>query len=245
MKKITLIALVVCISTMIFAEKLVFYTQDFPPFSYEINGVISGPGAEIINAVCQKINIEAEFGLFPWKRAIALAKKGEANALFVMGWNKKRTEWLYFSPPILETEYGLFYSKDSEEIYSSHEDLANKTIGVFGPSNTATSLEKISKKTFFNIDMTIDDIAAFRKLDAKRIDGVYSNKDVGFAMINKLGLKNIKYAGKDRALNYFIGFLKNNNSEETVKKFNACFEELKKNGTIKQILKKYGINSAK
>ncbi len=51
------------------AEELKFNTQDFAPFNYEIDGVVSGPATDIIRRVCQEMDITCTFKLLPWKRA--------------------------------------------------------------------------------------------------------------------------------------------------------------------------------
>jgi hypothetical protein len=38
--------------------ELKFNTQDFAPFNYEIGGVVSGPGADIIRRICSDIKID-------------------------------------------------------------------------------------------------------------------------------------------------------------------------------------------
>jgi hypothetical protein len=51
------------------AEGLKFSTRDFTSFNYEIDGVVSGPAADIIRRVCQEVDITCTFKLFAWKRA--------------------------------------------------------------------------------------------------------------------------------------------------------------------------------
>ena len=228
------------------AEELMFYTQEFAPFSYSENSEVSGPAVEIIKIVCKGINVEPKFGIFPWRRAIEKAKEGDANALFVMGWNKPRTEWLYFSHPVIETEYGFFVQKNNLLEYKQPSDIEGYDVSVYGPSNTSNTLIKIAETAGnLEVDMTPDDESSFRKTDFGRTTGTFSNKDVGFAIIKKLGLKNLRYAGHYKKLNYYIGFLKANTEKSTVDKFNAKLKELTDSGEIQKILDKYGMQGVK
>src|SRR6266542_548071 len=87
--------------------KLKLNTQDFAPFSYEVNGVVSGPAADIIRKICGEARIDCSMHLLPWRRAQDEVANGTAQGgLFVIGWNEERAKTLYFSPPILNTEYG-------------------------------------------------------------------------------------------------------------------------------------------
>ncbi len=226
-------------------KTILFNTQDFPPFSYKIDDEVKGPGVDIIEAVCKKINQECSFRLVPWTRAQKEVEAGKANAMFVIGWNKAREKWLYFSPPIMKTEYGFFVKDDNPLIFKDISDIKGYKVGVYGPSNTSKSLEKLkTNKGDFIIDLRPDDESGFRKLSNGRVKAVFSNRDVGNAMINKLNLKNLRYSGKQRELNYYIGFSKEFNDKAIVDKFNQGFMELYKNGTIKNILDNYFMEPA-
>ena len=72
------------------SQELKFNTQDFAPFNYEIDGVVSGPAGDIIRRVCAEMKIKCTFDLFPWTCAQAKVRKGQANAMFVISWNEKR-----------------------------------------------------------------------------------------------------------------------------------------------------------
>ena len=229
---------------MVACETLIFYTQDFRPFCYIENGEVAGPFREIIDVVCNEAGFEPEYSLFPWRRAIRQAKKGYADALFVLGWNKQRTEWLYFSHPVVTTEYGFFFHKNNPFEYSDVKDLIgmNYTVGVYGPSNTSDKLMNIAAKVpDLKIELTHDDISGFKKLSAKRIQSVYSNKDVGFSIIEEHNIKNVRYCKKERNLQYYIGFVKKKNSKKTVERFNNAYKTLYNQGIIQQILDKYNL----
>src|SRR2546421_335482 len=125
------------------AAELTFNTQDFAPFNYEVNGVVSGPAADVIRRVCVEIKVECPMRLLPWRRAQQEVEEGKAHGMFVIGWNSERAKWLYFSPALLNTEYGFFVRNDNPLKFVQNSDVKGYVVGVFGPSNTATSLEKI------------------------------------------------------------------------------------------------------
>lgn len=226
-------------------EKLIFTTQDFKPFSYMENGVVAGPAVDIITQVCQEMKTACEFKLYPWPRAQAMVREGVAHGMFLIGWNKPRTEWLHFSPPVLNTEYGFFINKENPVNIDNINSKQKLKVGVFGPSNTFKTLEKIQEKCpNFEIDMTPDDIAAFWKLTFGRVDCVFSNKDVGHSIIQSLGVDNIEYAGKHKSLRYFIGFSKQYTDINLVHSFNAAYLQLHRQGRLREILDSYGLELA-
>ena len=220
-------------------------TQDFAPFSYEVNGVVSGPAADIITKICGEARIDCSMHLLPWRRAQDEVANGTAHGLFVIGWNKERAKTLYFSPPLLNTEYGFFVREDNPLKFKQNSDVKGYTVGVYGPSNTATGLEKIKddiKK--LTIDMTPDDEAAFKKLSLVRVDAVFSNRDVGYDLLHKLALKNIRYGGRQQSLKYYIGFSQKFTDKKVVDEFNTTFRSLYKRGVVQEILTKYKMDAA-
>lgn len=219
-------------------QTLIFNTQDFPPFSYHIEGQVGGPMVQIIEAVCRESGLDCEFQLLPWIRAQKEVRVGKAHALFAIGRNPERETWLDFSPPIVKTEYGFFVREDNPMTYIQIQDVQGYTVGVYGPSNTSTRLSQLQAETnnSFSIDMRPDDESGFRKLAIGRINAVFSNKNAGMALICKLNLKNIRYAGRECELEYHIGFSKAHTDRAMVDRFNATVIALKKDGTIQKIL---------
>ncbi len=233
------------------SQALSFTTQDFPPFSYTINGAVSGPAVDIIRRVCQEIKTNCSFRLLPWSRAQQQVRDGKANGMFVIGWNKKRSKWVHFTPPIMNTEYGIFVKKSNSLNFAKLSDISGYKIGVYGPSNTSNSLEKIRAKMAkdglkaISIDMRPDDESGFKKLALGRIDAVFSNRDVGHALIAKLGLKDkIRYSGAQRKLKYYIGFSMAHNDKKVLAGFDGAYRKLHKTGTVKKILDKHSMDLA-
>ncbi len=61
------------------AEGLKFSTRDFTSFNYEIDGVVSGPAADIIRRVRQEMDITCTFKLLPWNRAKDEVRNGKVE----------------------------------------------------------------------------------------------------------------------------------------------------------------------
>jgi len=222
------------------SKELILETQDFAPYSYLENGQVSGPAASIIRQVCAEMNTKCEMRLQSWTRAQFNVRKGKANGLFVLAKNEERKNWLYFSVPIFQAEYGIFVRESDSLKFTDASQLQGYLVGVYGPSNTSRLLELINKKVpEMKMDMRPDDTVGFKKLHHGRNDAVFSNKDVGWMIIKKHKFKGIRYAGAYQKTLYYVGFSKKTTDEKTVKSFNAAYMKLYKNGTIKTILHTY------
>jgi polar amino acid transport system substrate-binding protein len=227
------------------AAEIILNTQEFAPFNYGVNGVASGPVADIIRRICPEIKVDCPMRVLPWRRAQQEVEEGKAHGLFVIGWNAERAKWLHFSPALLNTEYGFFVRDDNPLKFSQNADVKGYSVGVFGPSNTATALEKIKAEVGdLTIDMTPDDEAAFRKLSLGRVKAVFSNRDVGYDLMRKLGITNVRYSGRQQTLKYYIGFSQKFTDKKLVDQFNVTFRTLHKQGVIQEILTRYRMDAA-
>ena len=227
------------------ATELTFNTQDFPPFTYEVNGVVSGPMADVVRKVCGEMKIDCPMTLLPWRRAQQEVEQGKIIGMFPLGWNAERAKWLYFSLPVLETEYGFFVRDDNPLTFKQNTDVKGYSVGVFGPSNTATALQQIKAEVQdLTIDMTPDDLAAFRKLALGRVQAVFSNRDVGYDALRRLNIANVRYSGRQQTLKYYFGFSQKSTDKKLVDDFNAAFRRLHKQGVIQQVLKTYKMDAA-
>jgi len=219
------------------SQELILDTQDFAPYSFLENGQVSGPAASVIKQVCAEMGTKCQLRLLSWTRAQYNVRKGKANGLFVVAKNKEREDWLHFSLPIFQAEYGIFVRESDTMKFTDGSQLKGYVVGVYGPSNTSKQLELIKKHVpEMKIDLRRDDVVGFKKLFHGRNDAVFSNKDVGWMIIKKNKFKGIRYAGTYKKTLYYIGFSKKTTDEKTVKAFNDAYLKLYKNGSIKTIL---------
>jgi polar amino acid transport system substrate-binding protein len=254
MRALTLLVLSLIVTPIANAAegKLTFSTFSFPPFSDFQGNKVVGPFADIIDAVCHKIDIACEYQNMSNRRSKQTLKDGTVNGNFPLGWNKERDGYLWFTIPLMKTEYGFFVKADSTFEYKKLKDLEGMTVGVFGPSNTSYSLQKIREQMKaqglrpIEIDMTPNaDGTGLKKVAAGRVQLYYVNRDVGFYRMKQLNVSGVRYAGKQKELYYFAGFSKDHNYKAVIDKFNAAARDLSNEGVIAKLLEKYHIDPAR
>lgn len=233
---------------------LVLYTQPFEPFHYPhpLTGKLAGPAVELIQRACRDAMLRCvlKLGEGTWKETQEKVKAGSGDGLFLIGWNKERAEYLQSTENILNTEYGFFARSTNHlaQKYTDISDLKGYVIGVYGPSNTSNTLDKLLlhlRDKGYSADkyQTDDDDDVFRKFKETNFENyiVFSNRDVGNSIIKRLGLENIRYIGRYRCVSYVVGITTRHNSI-IIQKFNTALRKLEENGYKQAIFAPYDIS---
>ncbi len=86
--------------------------------------------------------------------------------------------------------------------------------------------------------------AGFKKLAAHRVTAVYSNRDVGNAIIAEHRLAGLSYGLAHRKLRYFVGLSKQYCSPLMWEKFNLAAIQLYREKVVRRILDRYNMIAA-
>ena len=113
------------------AEKVVFVTSEWPPYIMSEKGQAAGLDAEIIRELCNRLGVEAEIQILPFKRAMSYVEKGEADAIFSVRQNDDRKKFLYYpSESVMIEKTVILVPKGSGMKINSLDDLKGKAVGV-------------------------------------------------------------------------------------------------------------------
>ena len=225
------IGLIALFSSAVFGAPLQLVFHDFAPFSYQDSqGTNQGILIDLANRVCQDWPDSCDVQLRPFRRARQMFAHGEAQGIF-FGWNGERAKTMWFSLPLVETEYG-FYSQQQDK-FTDLTQLSGVTVGVYGQSNTFESLMKLQNQLLQDklapIDIVIYPQAnqlPLRMLQKQRATAYYVNKDVGAFYAKQIGLSSLNYLSADRHILYCVAFNMQYTSEATVRKFNHLLSNL-------------------
>ncbi|MGB0467243.1 MAG: substrate-binding periplasmic protein [Pontibacterium sp.] len=239
------VLLFVALSLRVSAQPLHFTTTYLPPFMYEQDGKVAGPGKDIITAVCERQKIACTFELLPWRRAQKMVHEGSANGLFMVGKNPQRERWLRFSPAILETGYGFFSRQKSTFKYQVLSDLTGRCVAVNTPSNMHNRLMRIRDQmlsaglTPLHIESTTSLVSAFKMVSGGRCELVFGNTDSGRMIIRDHKLQALHAAGDYQAVLYYLGLSRQHLSAQDSESFLEGVQQLLVEGVIQDILASY------
>ncbi|MCG9740135.1 transporter substrate-binding domain-containing protein [Shewanella insulae] len=236
--------LLFCPVTEANAEPLQVLFHEFAPHSYlSQSGKAQGVLVELVEQVCKEWTGPCEVAIRPNRRAQFLFDTGEVPARF-LAWNPDRAKNMWFSVPLVQTEYGFFSLKS----YTITElsQLAKSTVGVYGPSNTARSLNLQKQKLLdakqlpFNTEVYVrGNELPLKMLQKKRFHAYYANREGGYFYAAKIGLKDLNFFSADRQVYYSIAFNKAYVPHQTVRQFNQLFAAMLLQGKFDAIYAKW------
>jgi polar amino acid transport system substrate-binding protein len=217
--------------------------KSYPPYSYSEQGVAKGIYPEILMLAFSKIpDYQLKIKMMAWKRAIVYVKKGKAVGFFPPYYSKERTTWLNFSVPILAETLVVFAK---QETLNSHKNFPKGFTGLTACMNRGFTLvtgglefkKAVENKTIQLIEGN-DNKACLNRV-SRGIADFYIND----RLIDTSKFPMIKRGEKASESFGHIGFtLKTKNYpfiDDLTNKFNQVIKQMKENGEIEKILKKY------
>lgn len=230
------------------AQTMEFVADPFPPFTYEENGTVGGPIADVVRAACALMRVPCELKVYPWRRAMGLIDQGLADGIFAVARIPEREKQFFLTDPIVESSYGVFVPTHSELAYKSPQDLDGYTVAAYGPSAATEAIEEIAPQApSMRMVTDIDNMTVLKKLQAMRYGdkgAAVVNADVGLYMMQNEGIGGLRVAGTIKKVAYAIGLSRKKVTEEQAAAFNAALRHLEHTGALRRIVEKYGVKPA-
>jgi len=232
----------------VLAADFQFVTTDtFPPFSIVEGGKLSGPFPEVTLAVCAEIGASCQIEVLPTRRAMAKVEQGELDGILTLLKTTEREALFFFSEPVVSTAYSVFSLASNPFVYREARDLSGQTVGVYGPSGTQTILEETIKGIpAVRLHVELNNERLLQVLVSSRYGDrglAVMNRDVGFYLLKREGIKGVKTVGEIGRAQYFIAFSRKKVTAEKFRRFNEGLKRLIERGDVDAIVSKYGMSS--
>ena len=217
--------------------KMVIGYTVYEPMNYtDADGSFTGFDTELATAVCEKLGVEPEYVESDWDSLFAGLDAGRydlvCNGVEV---TEERAKTYNFTTPYGYIHTALAVRKDNEDI-KSFEDLAGKT--------TANSLASTYMELAESYGATVQGIDTLEEtiqlLTAGRIDATL-NADVSFYdYLNVHPDADFKLVAQtEDASHVAIPLRKGDNSATLLEAVNNAIDELRADGTLKELSEKY------
>ena len=189
---------------------------------------------EMVDALATAMDRQPEFVPSDWETLVSSLQRGSFDVI-VNGLEPTadRQRQIQFSKPYYIFQLALTVRKDEQQIHTL-ADCHNRVVGTLG--NTAAS--RLLQKEGVPFRGYADPVAAYRDLELKRIDGVLMDVPAEVFYVSKS--TTLKRAGEPFFRGtYNIGLRKGDDALKA--EVDAAIDKITSNGTLEQILRKWGL----
>lgn len=222
----------------------IVYFNSFAPFSYEENGVMKGILVDALDEALQKrMGLAIIHKGYPWVRAQEMVRNGEADGYVTIPTKERLMYTNASEKSVISSRMTLFAFKKSPLLdklrkIKTVSELTDFRIGVYlGHGWAKQHLEGNGIHVYWapNIDNV------FLMLLNDRIDATVEIEAVMLYMIKKAGYQNdiIEVPVKLDISSWHLCVGKNSGYNDILPKFDKVIEEMRRDGTLEAIYKKY------
>ena len=244
-KYIKLAIFILLTSNILYAQqidKILFMTENYPPYNFKSNNKLEGIAVELLLEILKKVNAKQtrkDIVLIPWQRGYHYTLTKNNHALFSTTRTKEREKLFKWVGPISKTSIGLIAKKSKKIKIKNISQISKYSVGVVR--------EDIGEQLILKLDIQPKYIRSIGGSDASnklilmlqrnRFDLLaYEINVIKWAMKkNNFTLSNYEniYTLKDAELYY--AFHKDT-PDETIKLLQSALDSIKKEGLFKKIL---------
>lgn len=227
--------LVLFLAGMARAEDLTLLTEEYPPYNFSRNGVITGTSVEQAELMMEALGLRYRLEILPWARALSQTEQQPQTCLFTTGHDEERDKRFKWVEPLLVDQM-IMVRKAGSGVNPANIDEAKRfTVGTQRKDFSASYLRD---NNFPKIDLAADLETTEKKLLSGRIDLMVTSektfeamRDRGSAVESALALEGQRYGF---ACNLAL-------PDELIARMQGELDRLIANGTQDRILTRYGV----
>jgi polar amino acid transport system substrate-binding protein len=204
-------------------------------------GAIDGYMVDIASEIARRQNLELKFDAIAFATLVQSVIAGKIDMIVAgMTPNPQRAKFIDFSQPIIAFGEGVFVRDDQEKMFKTAQDFKGEVVGVLAGTTYGNLLQNmnITKEIKF-YDSTADlarDVSLGRVVAGMYDYPVLKGQQASGAL---KGMHVVEEYIPLQKEDVAFGVRKGN--EQLLEKINASLTEMKEDGTIKQILSKWGV----
>ncbi len=225
--------------------------ENFPPYAYKNDGVITGIAVDIVYEMARKLDIKIEIKVYPWRRVLESLEEGVVDGGFSLFKKNEREAFCLYTGVIQYEQYNLFVKKGHSFPFSGIKDLYGKRIGIDRGVFVSGEFEKAVKDGKIMLE-EVNDMAMLnvKKVCNNRLDAIigdvsvipYYSKVSGYSgEIISLG------AVHEQQASYFVLSKKSalSNKIELQKQITDVLTKMWEDGSCQNIINRYHNSACK
>jgi polar amino acid transport system substrate-binding protein len=217
-------------------------TDDYPPFTYRVNGVPQGMGVDVVRALFDESGINGAIAFMPWERAYLTALTQKNVLLFTLSRTPERESLFQWIGPVFSVRVRLYKLKSRDDIrVNSLADAHQYKIGAV----RGYASEKLLIDDGFVVNKGLeeapDEEINIHKFLGKRFDLICSNDFVLADTLRSSGLSFsdvVPVLTLNKPFDEYMGFGMGTD-KKTVAAFSRAFARIKASGRYDKIIAGY------
>lgn len=209
----------------------------YAPYSYRENGKLTGFEVDLAKDVAKKMGYQVKFVPTKWDSLIAgVGAKKFDLAINDIAMTPERQKAYTFSTPYIYSKTALITKQDNNAIKNVNDIKGKKIAAATGTAN-AQNVKKFGGQVVSSSDFA----SAMALVQQGRVEAAMNSQEafLYYQQTNKNdGLKSMVIP-TDKIPAQGIGILMAKDNKGLQKKVNKALEELRKDGTLKQLSEKY------
>ncbi len=129
-----------------------------------------GFASHIVTEAFALVGVEVEYGFFPWKRAMKLARDGKWDGSAIWYDTEERRADFFYSDPVVPTTMVFFHLKSYQFDWDEFEDLEDVRVGGTSEYSYGTAFDAAEHAGDFRTHRAISDEVGLTNLLKGRID---------------------------------------------------------------------------
>lgn len=239
MRKYILLGLITILTVLLIAQKITVVTEEYPPYNYTEDGVITGISTEVVKEVLKRTGLEHDINSYAWARTYKMAQEKPNVLIYSIGRSEQRENMFKWVDVIVPYNVYLFKLKSRIDVSPSNMEEAKKF--AVGGVRDDVRAQTLAKKGF-KVDLADHDNVNIKKMYGKRID-LWPCDELSGAKLLKNEGKSMNdfeklFLIEDLSAGLYMAFSKGT-SDEIVNKCKKALNEIKKDGTYDKIKAKY------
>jgi polar amino acid transport system substrate-binding protein len=227
-----------------YANSLSIYSENFPPFNYQVNGKPVGPASAVVNELQRVIGSKYKITFAPWPRIYNYLLHRPNVAVFTMARSKSREDTVKWVGPILNYSAYFFASSISGISVTTLDEA--KLVGSIGLATDSRGGDILAGLGFRNVRPLIKAESSLKQLMHGRVSLWLETKSTVRFMMRKHNIEEHQitpqfevYRG-DLYLAFSLG-----TDDNIVNKWREALSTIKSNGRFEEILNAHGMSIPK
>lgn len=227
---------IVAASVCLMGSDTTILTEEYPPYNYMKDGLVTGFSTEIVKAMQERMEHRIPIEVLPWSRAYNLTLKRDGYALYSTTRNAAREDLFKWVGPLVSNAT-VFYAKTDSPIKITDIESA-KQYKICAYKDDADEMF-LKENNFPKIDSVIKNDLNVKKLSQGKCDLWIAGHPSGYLMAKSMGMGDkIKQIFTVQTTEMYMAFGKNTPDEE-VARWQEAYDQVKAAGIYDKTYAKY------